>query len=128
MKNNNDELHYANGEFYNSIADVYDSKIYEKPLELGGEIVSYMKNNNEIKSIEDENKDIVINREYRTDENKFVEFNISRETLISNIIVEKDLENQKEVLKVYNDKNDNMSDYQNNIQILAERHCLWLKT
>lgn len=119
VKNNNDELHYANGEFYNSIADVYDSKIYEKPLELGGEIVSYMKNNNEIKSIEDENKDIVINREYRTDENKFVEFNISRETLISNIIVEKDLENQKEVLKVYNDKNDNMSDYQNNIQILA---------
>ena len=48
-----------------------------------------------------------------------MEFNISRETLISNIIVEKDLENQKEVLKVYNDKNDNMSDYQNNIQILA---------
>ena len=32
VKNNNDELHYANGEFYNSIADVYDSKIYEKPL------------------------------------------------------------------------------------------------
>lgn len=26
VKNNNDELHYANGEFYNSIADVYDSK------------------------------------------------------------------------------------------------------
>ena len=65
MKNNNDELHYANGEFYNSIADVYDSKIYEKPLELGGEIVSYMKNNNEIKSIEDENKDIVLITAYQ---------------------------------------------------------------
>lgn len=110
-----EERHYANGEFYNSIAQIYEAKWYGKPIELGGKIVNKLKENGNIDKIVKQNQELITHREYRTRENKFVEFGISHEKLIENIII-----GNKKVEKFENGQSLNC--YQNN-KIEGEEKC-----